>query len=146
MLAVWAHRSSGEEGRIAWLRANGPSEAAWESFFVSKGFRRIEDPGWKEKAYAQMPEASRKKDSALLSEDRRTAALRLPTEWVFYQLGGIAGGRPPGTVVARELWEGLGIGWEAIAALDRTELPLVRTESGPKSGKAEWSDPRSIRY
>src|SRR4051812_15728856 len=61
LLAAWAHHGSQEEGRLSWLTQNFPSLSAWQDVLHRRGFSAIEDPAWREKAYAEMPEASRLK-------------------------------------------------------------------------------------
>jgi hypothetical protein len=125
---------------------NPPSDGAWSAILAHRGFRAVEDPEWKEMAYLEMPEASRKKDSALISEDHRTVALRFPGEWRYFQLGGTSIRKAAGAVVKRELWESLGLGWEAVSNFDGIDLPLVRTPPAGPSLPREWRDSRMIRY
>lgn len=146
ILGIWAHRGSSEEGRIAWLRSNAPSDEVWNAVLDRKGFRPVEDPEWKEKAYVEMPEASRKLGSALLSEDLRTIAVRSGGEWRFFQLGRSDSGKAYGEVVRRELWMPMGLGWEALSTVDRTEFPKFRTRAKGRNVPSEWEDPRRISY
>jgi hypothetical protein len=112
----------------------------------ARGFEAIEDPEWKEKAYAEMPEASRRNENALVSENHRTIALRANGEWHFFQLGGRDGGKAAGAPVKRELWESLGIGWEAVSMFESLELPVTRTEKSERAVPLEWRDPRMLEY
>lgn len=146
LLSVWAHHGSQEEGRLGWLITHPPSAESWKEILLRRGFAPIEDPAWREKAYAEMPEASRTKSSAFISEDRHTVALRESGDWIYFELKGTPGKGIPGQVVARELWEGLGVGWEAIAAFEKTELPLVRTAKEKVRQAEAWRDSRRLDY
>jgi len=146
LLSVWAHQGSQEEGRLGWLTAHPPSAESWKETLVRRGFAPVEDPSWREKAYAEMPEVSRAKSSAFISEDRHTVALREAGDWIYFELKGAPGKEIPGQVVARELWEGLGVGWEAVAAFEKIELPLVRTAGPPGRQAKSWKDSRNLDY
>ena len=146
ILSVWAHRGSQEEGRMEWLSTHAPSPETWKDLLTRRGFYPVEDPVWREKAYAEMPESSRLRASALISEDRHTVALRIAGDWIYYELKGFAGKPVPGQIVNRELWEKLGLGWEAVAAFESIELPLVRIPEGPKAAPQKWKDPRELAY
>lgn len=146
LLSVWAHKGSQEEGRLGWLTAHPPSAESWKEILVRRGFAPVEDPAWREKAYAEMPEVSRTKSSAFVSEDRHTVALREAGDWIYFELKGAPGKGIPGQVVARELWEGLGVGWESVAAFEKIELPLVRTAGEKVKHKEAWRDSRSLNY
>jgi hypothetical protein len=124
---------------------NPPGDGTWSVILAHRGFRAVEDPEWKEKAYLEMPEASRRKDSALISEDHRTVALRLAGEWRYFQLGGTTTRQAAGAVVKRELWEPLGLGWEAVSNLDGIDLPITRMTSHAPAPR-EWRDSRMIHY
>jgi hypothetical protein len=93
-----------------------------------------------------MPEASRRNENALVTENHRTIALRSSGEWHFFQLGGTAGGKASGAPVKRELWESLGTGWEAVSVFEVLDLPITRTEKNPQAGPTEWQDPRMLVY
>lgn len=146
ILAIWAHRGSLEEGRLDWLRTNPPSVEAWNSLLTTRKFVAVEEPGWREKANGEMPEASRAKASVWVSEDRYTLAIRLDGEWEYFALGGAKNGSGGGEVVRRDLWEPLGIGWEGVAAFTRLELPLIRIHASQAPESREWRDPRGLHY
>lgn len=142
ILGLYANRGSREEGRLSWLRGNPPTVETWRALLNRRGFGAIEDPGWREKAFAEMPDVGRERAAALISEDRATFALRVESDWLYFGLG--RSGGAGGATVKRELWEPLGIGWEAVARFDRLDLPTFRGVSPPK--KTEWRDDRSLDY
>lgn len=124
------------------MRANPPSIESWRGIVGRRGFAPIDDPAWREKAFVEMPDLGRARDSVLVSEDRATLALRTEGDWLYFGLGRSAGGQ----TVKRALWERLGIGWEAVARFDRLDLPEFRA-SGEKPGiKRKWRDVRSLDY
>lgn len=144
ILAFWANQNSREEGKMNWLKVNPPSLTTWQMHLVHRGFSSLEDPAWREKAFAEMPDVGRKTGVALVSENRYTVAIRTDGDWLYFGLGriaGSAGGQP----VPRELWEPLGNGWEAVAHFDALELPSLSSVIS-KRGNAEWSDSRSLSY
>jgi hypothetical protein len=143
MLGVWANRGSREEGRIAWLSANPPPLATWKSILERRGFGPIDDTGWREKAFAEMPDIGRTKDSALISEDRTTFALRTEGDWLYFGLARNGGG---GQTVKRALWEKLGMGWEAVSAFDTLALPEFKKPMDKPKEPTEWRDSRSLDY
>ncbi len=146
ILAAWAHSGSRSEGKMSWLAANPPSASAWRDLVLRRGFAPLEDPAWREKAYAEMPENSRAKASAYLSEDHHTLAIREAGDWLYYELKNAPGIARPGAVVSRELWENLGVGWEAYSAFEAAALPILRTAENPVKKAGPWRDPRSIEY
>jgi len=143
ILAFWANGGSREEGRLAWLKANPPAIETWRSILSRRDFGPIEDPEWREKAFVEMPDLGRARDSALLSEDRTTLALRIEGDWLFF---GLARNGQGGPTVKRELWEPLGIGWEAVARFDRAELPHFRKTAENPKNRGDWRDARSLDY
>ncbi len=142
ILGIYANRGSREEGRLAWLKGNPPTLETWRAVLGRRGFGPIEDAGWREKAFVEMPDVGREPAVALISEDRATFALRAESDWLFFGLGRKGGSG--GATVKRELWERLGLGWEAVARFDRLELPAFYGLKTPK--KAEWRDDRSLDY
>jgi hypothetical protein len=143
MLGIWANRGSREDGRTSWLRENPPVLEAWRAILVQRGFGPIDDPAWREKAFGEMPDVGRTRDSALISEDRTTFALRTEGDWLYFGLARNGGG---GQTVKRELWEPLGIGWEAVAHLDALELPVFKRIDEKPRIREEWRDARSLDY
>lgn len=143
MLGIWANRGSREEGRLAWLHANPPALETWRAHLLRRGFAPIDDPDWREKAFAEMPDVGRARDSALISVDRATFALRTEGDWSYFKLGG---GKAGGAIVRRELWERLGLGWEAVARFDALDLPLFRKPAEKPGNWGEWRDARSLSY
>lgn len=146
LLALWAHRGSQSEGRIEWLQSHSPSPATWQSILSQKGYGPVEDPDWKEKAYAEMPEASRLKTSAYISENRSMIAVRVVGDWVYFRFGSSGKATVGGQVVNRELWEPLGIGWEAVAKIDELDLPQLAISAKAEIGSSEWRDPRRLDF
>lgn len=146
ILSLWAHAGSQAEGRLAWLSSHPPTPESWKELLLRRGFAPLEDPDWREKAYAEMPESSRMKASAYISEDRHTLALRVSGDWLYFELKNAPGKAVPGQVVARELWEGLGLGWEAFAAFEAMDLPIMRTAGASSVKEKTWKDSRSIEY
>lgn len=146
ILSIWAHTGSQAEGKLAWLTAHSPTPESWKEILTRRGFAPLEDPAWREKAYAEMPESSRLKASAFISEDRHTVALRVSGDWLYFELKNAPGKAALGQVVARELWEGLGLGWEAFAAFETIELPIMRTAGAPTLKAKAWRDSRSVEY
>ncbi len=146
LLSVWAHTGSKAEGRMTWLGTHTPSPESWKDLISRRGFAPIEDPNWREKAYAEMPESSRQSASAYISEDRHTVALRASGDWLYFELKNAPGKGVPGQVVSRELWEGLGVGWEAFSALEALELPKMRVPESTQKSAESWKDSRSIEY
>lgn len=142
MLGVWANRGSREEGRIAWLRENPPAPEVWRPLLAARGFGPIEDPAWREKAFAEMPDVGRDRTAALISEDRATFALRTEGDWLYFGLARTDGNG--GQTVKRELWERLGLGWAGVARFEALELPTFKTK--PKSRALGWRDSRSLDY
>lgn len=143
LLAVWANQGSREEGRIDWLRTNPPGTDVWRVLLERKGFGAIEDPSWREKAYAEMPEARKGHDSAFLSEDRTTFAIRTDGDWLFYGLGRRGAG---GQTVKRSLWEPLGIGWDAVARFSTSEIPQFLDPHKKEDKNTAGNDPRRLDY
>lgn len=129
-----------------WLRENPPSIESWQTLLTHRGYVAVEDPGWREKAHGEMPDAGRNRGSAWISEDRHTVAIRSEGEWLYFALGGAKDGSGGGAVVSRELWEELGIGWEAVTHYMRLELPLIRTRATRRPESREWRDPRGLHY
>ena len=142
-LGVWANRNSRDEGRMEWLQANPPALETWRAVLLRRGFGPIDDPAWREKAFAEMPDIGRNRDSALISEDHTTFALRTEGDWVYFGLARNGGG---GQTVKRELWERLGVGWEAVAHLDALTLPDFKMASDKPRISKEWRDSRSLDY
>lgn len=142
ILGIYANHGSREEGRLAWLKGNPPTLDTWRTVLARRGFGPIEDAGWREKAFAEMPDVGREPAVALVSEDRTIFALRVESDWLYFGLG--RSGGTGGATVKRALWERLGLGWEAVARFDRLELPAFRSPNRPK--KAEWRDERSLDY
>jgi hypothetical protein len=142
MLGVWANRGSREEGRLDWLRNNPPAIETWKSVLRHRGFGLIDDPAWREKAFAEMPDIGREGGATLISEDHTTFALRTEGDWLYF---GLARNGKGGQTIRRELWERLGLGWEAIARFDGLEFPVFRTAAAPRI-KGPWHDLRSLNY
>ncbi len=145
MLAIWAHQGSQEEGRIQWLRDSPPTLETWHTMVKDRGFVPVEDPAWREKAILEMPENSRRRGSGWISEDRYTIAVRADGDWLYFALGGPKDGSG-GSLVPRELWEDMGLGWEALAKFTQIELPRIRTQASRVPERRAWRDPRSIVY
>lgn len=143
MLGVWANRGSREEGRLAWLHENPPRLETWRTVLLRRGFTPIDDSAWREKAFAEMPDAGRSRDSALISENHTTFALRTEGDWLYFGLGTKGTG---GQTVKRELWERLGLGWEAVARFDGLELPVFQKNAEKRRPNSEWHDRRSLNY
>lgn len=146
LLSIWAHTGSRAEGKLTWLSTHSPTPESWKEILTRRGFAPLEDPDWREKAYAEMPENSRLKASAYISEDHHTVALRVSGDWLYFELKNAPGKAAPGQVVPRELWEGLGLGWEAFAAFETIDLPIMRTADAPAKKAGAWRDPRSLEY
>ncbi|MBC7386435.1 MAG: hypothetical protein H7301_09795 [Cryobacterium sp.] len=144
---LFAHQQSQAEGRIHWLRENAPSAATWQSILFRRGFSLIEDPAWREKAVAEMPENSRWKATSLISEDRYWVALKTSGEWAYFRRGGTGTTKFGGQVVKRELWEDLGVGWAGIARIDQMDLPDIHLPRSTEPNPAiSWRDSRSIEF
>jgi hypothetical protein len=108
-----------------------------------KGFKPIEDPEWREKAFGEMPDVSRSGGSALISEDHTTFALRLDGDWRYYGLGVRTTG---GQIVKRALWERLGFGWEAFSHFESLEFPQFEASNEKNRKMTDWSDNRRLNY
>jgi hypothetical protein len=143
LLAIWANQGSREEGRLDWLVSNPPTREVWQNLFARRGFEEIEDSAWREKAFLEMPEAGRKKEFLLVSEDRSTLALRTDGDWIYYSR--LRAGRG-GQTIKRALWEPLGLSWEAIVGFEALSLPEYRVSAEKTGYSTEWSDPRSLNY
>lgn len=143
ILGMWANRGSREEGRLTWLHENPPRLETWRAELFRRGFGPIDDPAWREKAFAEMPDAGRVRDSALISEDHKTVALRTEGDWLYFGLGMRGNG---GQTVKRELWEPLGLGWEAVARFGGLDLPVFQRAAEKARQKQEWRDTRSLNY
>lgn len=146
LLAFLAHQGSQQEGRIEWLVNHPPTAESWQVFLARKGYGPVEDPDWKEKAYAEMPEASRLKTSAYLSENRSVIAVRTTGEWVYFRFVGNGNKAGGGQIVNRELWEPLGLGWEAVATIDQLELPKLEIAKKSEKRPSEWEDARRLSF
>lgn len=141
ILGIWAARGSREEGRLGWLHENPPRVETWRAVLARRGFGPVDDPAWREKAFVEMPDIGRSRDAAVLSEDRTTFALRTEGDWLYFGLARNGGG---GQTVKRELWERLGVGWEAVAHFDALDFPDFKAPE--KAEKTEWRDVRSLDY
>jgi hypothetical protein len=144
ILAIWANQNSREEGKMDWLKKNAPTLQTWQILLKDRSFNLLDDPAWREKAFAEMPDTGRKLGVALISENRYTIAIRTEGDWLYF-----ARGRTPGSTggqtVARELWENMGTGWEAVSFFERLELPTLPRLPN-KRNPGEWIDSRSLSY
>jgi hypothetical protein len=125
---------------------NAPHTETWRSLLALKGFSPVEDPDWLEEAYAEMPEVARTKASAFIAENSSAVAFRANGEWLYYRLAGGKASTEGGPVIRRSLWIPLGIGWEAIASLDRIEIPRYESSKDLARSKPAWKDPRSLEF
>ena len=78
-----------------------------------------------------------------ISEDRTIFALRTDGDWLYFGHHRKGNG---GQIVKRALWEGIGLGWEAIARFEALELPNLQVSDGNPLKKTVWSDDRSLNY
>lgn len=142
-LGISAHRLNKTEADLRWRNSHLPSKAAWSIGFSEIGFRPVTNPSIAAKLSRSLPSLTDSSGTIWNADPDWWAILSNEDSfpWIFCSQCDL--GNPP------KSWRRIGSGWDgwdSAMAEARKEIEKLRKKAPMPIKRAEFVDPREIRY